>query len=209
MAVAALFMTAGALCELAIPHFTSKAIFAVTKGAAQEAFRSHLRALAAAALGFAVFAALRGWLFGVLNNRFVRALRGRLFGVLMRQETAFHDVHEPGELTSRLTSDCYAISRCIATNVNVALRNLLQVAGGGAILVSLSPRLAGACAGVFVLLWAATVLYGSYSRRSQRVVQDVLASSNACAEEAFMSARVVRATGTEVVEQARYGGWLQ
>jgi hypothetical protein len=39
------------------------------------------------------------------------------------------DVHEPGELTSRLTSDCYAISRCIATNVNVALRNLLQVIG--------------------------------------------------------------------------------
>jgi hypothetical protein len=38
-------------------------------------------------------------------------------------------VHEPGELTSRLTSDCYAISRCIATNVNVALRNLLQVIG--------------------------------------------------------------------------------
>jgi hypothetical protein len=39
------------------------------------------------------------------------------------------DVHEPGELTSRLTSDCYSISRCIATNVNVALRNLLQVVG--------------------------------------------------------------------------------
>jgi hypothetical protein len=34
-----------------------------------------------------------------------------------------------GQLTSRLTSDCYAITRCIATNVNVALRNLLQVIG--------------------------------------------------------------------------------
>jgi hypothetical protein len=37
----------------------------------------------------------------------------------------------------------------------------------------------------------------------------VLASSNACAEEAFMSSRVVRATGTEAVEEKRYGGWLQ
>jgi hypothetical protein len=34
-----------------------------------------------------------------------------------------------GQLISRLTSDCYAITRCIATNVNVALRNLLQVIG--------------------------------------------------------------------------------
>jgi len=39
--------------------------------------------------------------------------------------------------------------------------------------------------------------------------QDVLASSNACAEEAFMSARVVRATGTEAIEQQRYLGWLE
>ena len=39
--------------------------------------------------------------------------------------------------------------------------------------------------------------------------QDVLASSNACAEEAFMSSRVVRATGTEAVEQQRYMDWLQ
>ncbi|KIZ04358.1 hypothetical protein MNEG_3599 [Monoraphidium neglectum] len=187
-------MAAGALCELAIPHFTSKTIFAVNRGAAPEVFHSHLQMLAAAAGGFAVFAALRGWLFGVLNNRFVCNLRARLFGVLMREETSFHDVHEPGELTSRLTSDCYSISRCIATNVNVALRNLLQVVGGGAILVSLSPHLAGACLCVFSVLW---------------VVTDVLASSNACAEEAFMGSRVVRATGTEAVEQQRYGTWLQ
>ncbi|GBF91269.1 ABC transporter B family member, chloroplastic [Raphidocelis subcapitata] len=209
MLVAGFFMFAGAACELAIPHFTSKTIFAVTRAAPPEAFNHHLQMLAASAAGFACFAALRGWLFGILNNRFVRNLRSRLFGVLMREEASFHDVHEPGELTSRLTSDCYAISRCIATNVNVAIRNLLQVVGGGMILVSLSPHLAAACAGVFSFLWAVTVVYGSYSRHSQRVVQDVLASSNACAEEAFMSSRVVRATGTEAVEQQRYMDWLQ
>lgn len=43
--------------------------------------------------------------------------------------------------------------------------------GGGFILVSLSPQLAGACAGVFAVLWVVTVIYGSYSRHSQRVVQ--------------------------------------
>lgn len=57
------------------------------------------------------------------------AARYRLFGVLLREPASFHDVHEPGQLTSRLTSDCYAITRCIATNVNIALRNLVQVIG--------------------------------------------------------------------------------
>jgi hypothetical protein len=39
------------------------------------------------------------------------------------------------------------------------------------ILVSLSPHLAAACAGVFSFLWVVTVLYGSYSRASPRVIQ--------------------------------------
>jgi hypothetical protein len=43
--------------------------------------------------------------------------------------------------------------------------------GGGAILVSLSPHLAGACLCVFSVLWVVTVIYGAYSRHSQRVVQ--------------------------------------
>lgn len=46
--------------------------------------------LALSAAGYACFAAMRGWLFGVLNNRFVCNLRSRLFGVLMREETSFH-----------------------------------------------------------------------------------------------------------------------
>jgi hypothetical protein len=78
------------MCELAIPYCTSKTLFAVAKGLPPDAFRAHLEMLAAAALGFAVFAALRGWLFGVLNNRFVCNLRSRLFSVLMREETSFH-----------------------------------------------------------------------------------------------------------------------
>lgn len=35
--------TAGALCELSIPHFTSKTIFAVTKGAAPQVFHQDLK----------------------------------------------------------------------------------------------------------------------------------------------------------------------
>lgn len=56
--------------------------------------------------------------------------RTKLFSVLIRKEVSFHDVNDSGTLTSRLTSDCYAVSRCVATNVNVAMRNGLQVIGG-------------------------------------------------------------------------------
>lgn len=44
-------------------------------------------------------------------------------------------------------------------------------AGGGAVLLVLSPGLSGLCLGIFTVLWGFTIMYGSYSRHSQRVVQ--------------------------------------
>lgn len=48
---------------------------------------------------------------------------------------------------------------------------MLLAAGGGAILMVLSPGLSGLCLGIFTILWGFTIIYGSYSRHSQRVVQ--------------------------------------
>lgn len=45
------------------------------------------------------------------------------------------------------------------------------MSGGGAILLVLSPSLSGLCLAIFTVLWGFTILYGSYSRHSQRVVQ--------------------------------------
>lgn len=48
---------------------------------------------------------------------------------------------------------------------------VLACAGGGAILAVLSPGLSGLCLAIFTTLWGFTIIYGSYSRHSQRVVQ--------------------------------------
>lgn len=58
-----------------IPYYTSKIIFAFTNKVPLEVFHQHITAYAAFALGFAVFAAGRGALFSVINNKLSRALR--------------------------------------------------------------------------------------------------------------------------------------
>ena len=55
--------------------------------------------------------------------------RGQVFGALIRQPVEFFDREEVGALTSRLGSDCQAIVRCLATNLNVAVRNSMQCIG--------------------------------------------------------------------------------
>jgi len=77
------------------------------------------------------------------------------------------------------------------------------------LLVRLSPQLTAVCVSVFVVMWGATTVYGAYSRHSQRVAQDMLAASTSSAEESFMANRIVRAFGTEQVEQDRYATWLE
>ena len=51
------------------------------------------------------------------------------------------------------------------------LSSAAVMSGGGAILAVLSPGLSGLCLAIFSVLWGFTILYGSYSRHSQRVVQ--------------------------------------
>lgn len=53
--------------------------------------------------------------------------RQQLFSRLMQQEVSFFDAQDAGQLTSRLGADCSVIARLFATNINVALRNTLQV----------------------------------------------------------------------------------
>lgn len=62
-------------CELIMPYFYSKIICSIGQQGCQEAFKQHLMSYAAFALGFAVLAAGRGALFGVINNKLSRALR--------------------------------------------------------------------------------------------------------------------------------------
>jgi hypothetical protein len=58
-----------------MPYFYSKIIVSISKQGFGEAFKQNLVGYAAFALGFAVFAAGRGALFGVINNKLSRALR--------------------------------------------------------------------------------------------------------------------------------------
>jgi hypothetical protein len=73
--LALMLQVTASVCELIMPYFYSQIICSISKQGCQEAFRHNLVMYAAFALGFALFAAGRGALFGVINNKLSRALR--------------------------------------------------------------------------------------------------------------------------------------
>ena len=208
LAGAVLFLVAAAAAELSVPHLTSAAIASAAGGAA-EALRGDVRRLALAAVAYGCFAAMRGFLFSLLNTELVQNLRTALFSALVRAPPeAYDDPDGAGSAASRLGADCYAVARCVSTNLNIAARNALAAAGGALYLARASPEAARACAGVGVALAAAALVYGRYSRAASRAAQDRLADAAATAEEALARATTVRALGGEGAEEARYAAAL-
>lgn len=202
------FMLLAAAAELAIPHYVTAAVFSAAKERSEQLFRHNLAFLAGATAAYAGFASVRGWLFSLVNTNLLQRLRSQLFWRLICQPVAFFDQTETAQLTSRLAADCSVISRLFATSINVALRNSLQVVGGAIYLWRLSPAMTAAVGGVSLALVFVATVYGSFTRRTQRIYQDALATSNAVAEEGFSLSRLVRAFGTEAGTAERYNASL-
>ena len=64
-----------AASELAIPHYVSATIFAVTKANSKDLFAKNIRWLAVMAFSYGTFAGLRGFCFSLLNTDLIQRLR--------------------------------------------------------------------------------------------------------------------------------------
>ncbi len=152
-----------------------------------------------------IFSMLRAWLFTVAGERVVADLRHDLFRAIMRQDVAFFDERRTGELTNRLASDTTVLQNTVTVNVSMALRHALGAIGGVALLIWMSPMLAGVSMAVVPFVAIGASIYGRIIRRLSRRVQDALAASTEVAEEAIAGVRTVRAFSREATEVARYG----
>uniref|UniRef100_A0A0D3JPF8 ABC transmembrane type-1 domain-containing protein n=2 Tax=Emiliania huxleyi TaxID=2903 RepID=A0A0D3JPF8_EMIH1 len=120
--------------------------------------RPALVRLAAVGLGTAVFTGIRGFCFW-----------------------AFHDEQGPGDLSTRLATDCVKLGDVLSLNVNIVLRQVLQSLAGMAVVLRLSGRL------------ALLVVAGAQ--------QDRLAASSGVAEQCFSLIKLVRSHGSQRSER--------
>jgi ATP-binding cassette subfamily B protein len=139
------------------------------------------------------------------GERVIARLRRDLYQAILDQEIAFFDVERTGDLTSRLASDTATLQGAVSSNISIGLRNLIQLAGGIALLVFTSPRLTLVILAVVPAIAVSAVVYGRRIRRLARKVQDALAEGQAVAEESIAGVRTVRAFAAEEAEHERYG----
>lgn len=140
-----------------------------------------------------------------LGERVTADLRRAVFNHLLELPPAFFEVTRTGEVISRLTNDATMLETVIGSSASMAIRNLLLLVGGVAMLALTSAKLTLLVLIGVPLVVAPIVLFGRRVRRLARASQDRVGDVSAYADEALHEIRTVQAYGHEGVDRARFG----
>ncbi|HSL19796.1 MAG TPA: ABC transporter transmembrane domain-containing protein [Methylomirabilota bacterium] len=203
LAVATVFLVIGGGAGLAYPKFIGVLIDAAVEGGAEAINRTALIMAAIFAVQ-AVAVALRYYLFSTAGERIVTRLREAVYRSIIDQEIAFFDSRRTGELTSRLTADATVVQNTVSVNLSMALRSLVLVVGGLALLVASSAKLTMFMLALVPPVALGAVVVGRRLSKLAKEAQDALARANEAAEESIAGIRTVRSFARESAEAERY-----
>jgi len=146
----------------------------------------------------------RAYLVSWLGERLVADLRAEVYARVMALSPGFFELTRTGEVLSRLTSDTAVIQTVISASMSQALRNLLLLIGGLALLIVTNPKLTSLILIVVPVVVVPIVVIGRRVRRLSRLAQDRMGALGGHAEETLNAVRTVQAFAQEARERRRF-----
>ena len=201
-ALAALVLTAGV--SLVLPMAARRVVDGFS-GGTLNLLDSYFSAAIAIAAVLALGTGLRYYLVTRLGERVVADIRRALFDRVIGMSPVFFERIMTGEVLSRITTDTTLILSVIGSSVSVALRNLLMLAGGIALLLITNAKLTGLVLLLVPAVIVPIVVLGRRLRGLSRENQDLIAASSGNASETLSSVQTVQAF-THEAESARSFG---
>lgn len=205
MAAALVALVATALLSLVLPLAVRRVIdgFAEENAALMDVYFA--AAIGVAGL-LALATALRFWLVTRLGERVIADIRRAVYDHVIGMSPGFFERTMTGEVISRLTTDTTLLLSVVSSSISIALRNALMLAGGMALMIWTSPKLAGFTLLIVPLVIVPILTMGRQVRRLSRESQDKVAESSAQASETLLAAQTVQAFTAEAEARSRFGG---
>jgi ATP-binding cassette subfamily B protein len=144
-----------------------------------------------------------------LGERVTADLRRRVFDHLLTLPPSYFESGRTGAVISRLTSDTTLIESAIGSSLSIALRNLLILIGGLAMLFTTNLKLTLLVLGGVPLVVAPIVLFGRRVKRFARISQDRVADLGNRIDETIHEIRIVQAYGHEEADRRDFGGLIE
>lgn len=159
--------------------------------------------VASALLG--IFTGIRFYFVTWIGERVIADIRKAVFDHVLSLTPAFFEITRTGEVLSRLTADTTLIQTVIGSSVSVALRNLLMLVGGLALMFATSIKLTLIVLAAVLLILVPLILFGRWVRTLSRKSQDRIADTSARASETINAVQTVQAFTQENAERGRFG----
>ncbi len=147
----------------------------------------------AIAAALAVGTGLRYYLVTRLGERVVADMRKAVFDRVITLSPAFYERIMTGEILSRITTDTTVIQSVIGSSVSVALRNVLLLFGGMALMLYTSAKLTGLVLLIVPAVIIPIIVLGRRLRKLSRENQDWIAASSGSASESLGAVQTVQA----------------
>jgi len=151
----------------------------------------------------------RFYLVSWIGERVTADLRRAVFDHVLTLHPGFFETNGAGEIQSRITADTTLLQTVIGSSVSIALRNLLTLAGGVALLFVSNPRLTAIVLVSVPLVLLPIVVFGRRVRRLSRDSQDRLANAGAYLSEALGNIKTVQAFNHEDADRARFAAHVE
>ncbi|MTJ05774.1 MAG: ATP-binding cassette domain-containing protein [Sediminimonas qiaohouensis] len=160
-------------------------------------------ALAIAGL-LALGTGLRYALVTRLGERVVADIRKAVFDRVIGMSPAYFEKIMTGEVLSRVTTDTTLILSVIGSSISIALRNVLLLVGGLALMMVTSAKLTGLVLLLVPVVVVPILVLGRRLRVLSRENQDWIAASSGSASEALLSVQTVQAFTNEAPTRAAF-----
>ena len=151
----------------------------------------------------------RYYLVSWIGERVVADIRRAVYGHVVGISPAFFEATRTGEIVSRLTTDTTVLQVVLGATTSMALRNILLLFGGTALLAITSPKLTALVFLVVPVVILPIVVFGRRVRRLSRLSQDRVADVGAHIDESLHAVRTVQAFGREPLERDRFGARVE
>jgi ATP-binding cassette, subfamily B, bacterial len=204
LGLAGLFLILAAGATLALPAAARVLVDRGFASATPEEINRWFVVLMAVVMALAVFSATRFYFVTRLGERVVADFRADVYDRLIGLSPAYFSQIRTGEAISRLTVDATLIETLVSSSASIAIRNILMLIGGLAMMLTTSPALTGMVALIIPAIIVPLVIFGRMVRKLSSKTQDLVAVSAAEASESLDAVETVQAFGGEDRARLRF-----
>ncbi|XP_058864931.1 antigen peptide transporter 1-like [Acipenser ruthenus] len=203
------FLVVSSLGEMAIPYYTGRMTDWIMNEEEPEAFNNAITAMALITIGSTVSEFVCDLIYNITMSRIHMRIQSRVFRSVLRQDIAFFDTAQTGDITSRITTDTNTMSESLSEKLSLLMWYFMRVLCLFGFMLRLSWKLSLFTAIGLPIIWVIPELTGKFYQKLSVRVQESLAKANAVAMETFSSMKTVRSFANEEGEVQRYRDKLE